>query len=466
MSSPTIPANALNKLGSLDYGGGISPDVLARVSRSLQAQSALAPKLNAAINADKTKLSGYGQLQSALAGFQDVVKSLSGSGLSTNASSSSSKTLSATSSASAASGNYAVQVSQLAQGQVLQSKLVKAPDTALAADLPSSIKIELGSVSNNSFTPNAAAGSPKSIVITAANSSLQGIASAINDAKTGVTAKVVQSGGNYALSLSTPTGTANTLRISVAGDSTVQKLLAYNPAGAKNLTEVGSAQNAQLRVNGKDITSQTNTITDAVAGTTLKLLDKGSADVVIKQDNQQISKNVGNLVSTFNALNGKLRSLQQNELKGDRSTSLVQDQFARSLKNASSIASDGTSLNLEKIGITFGRNGDLALDDAKLQAAITTDPAAVAQLFTNSSSGITETLNNQIKSVTGSGGSIAREVATVTKDIAALNQKKDSLSKALTIQANALVRQYSQQSGQTTDASGNSQIGTLFDFLG
>ncbi len=461
-----LSAGTLSGLTSADgVGGGVSPEVLARVSRTLQQRNTQAPKLNAAINNDRAKLSGLGQLQSALGGLQDVLKSLSGNGLSINASSSASKVVSATSSAQATNGTYAVQVTQLAQGQVLQSKTVKDKDLALASDVPSQIKIELGSVNNNSFVANAAV-KAKSITISPTNSSLSGIASAINDANLGVSAKVVQSGQNFSLSLSTPTGTENTLRISVTGDSTVQRLLAYNPSGTKNLVETTSAQNAQLKVNGKDVTSQSNTVTNAVEGTTLKLISKGSSDIVIKQDNQQISKNINNLVSSYNSFNAKIRNLQQNELKNERAPNVVQDQFARSLRNASVLATDGSSLTLEKIGITAQKNGDLAVDDSKLQAAIAADPSAVAKLFTNSSSGLTESLVSQAKSLTDSGGTIGRDISAVTKDIANLTQKKESLSRALTLQANALVRQYSQQSSALPGFSDSGKTGTIFDILG
>ncbi len=103
-------------LGNLNSNStGVSADVLARVTRSLSAQSAQVPKLNAALTTDRAKLSGLGQLQSALGSLQDVLQGLRGSGITTNASSSESKVLTAISSADASAGTYSVQVNQLAQ---------------------------------------------------------------------------------------------------------------------------------------------------------------------------------------------------------------------------------------------------------------------------------------------------------------------------------------------------------------
>ncbi|WP_338847967.1 flagellar filament capping protein FliD [Massilia sp. W12] len=449
-------------LGASSSPTSVSPEVLARISRTLAAQSAQAPKLNAALNQDRAKLSGLGQLQSALSGLQDVLQGVRGEGLSTSAVSGNSKVLNALGSAKATAGTYAVQVRQLAQGQVLQSKTVKDADLALAADVPTQIRFELGSSTNGVFK---AGKENKSITINPTGSSLSSIVQSINDANFGVKASVVKVGASFALSLASPSGSKNELKISVTGDSNLQKLLAYDPNGAKALTETVQAQDAKLSVNGKEFTSSSNTVSDAVQGVSLKLVAKGQTDVVVSRDNQQVIKNVNNLVSSFNSLNAKVRSLQQNELKNERAPGLVQDQLLRVLKTASVTGSDGFSLTLDKIGISVQKNGDLQVDQEKLKNAVNADPAAVAQLFTSSNSGLAESLDGQIKALTGNGGSISRDLSNISKNISSLNQKKDSLSKALALQANMLARQYSQQSGVLGDG-GQTRPGNLFDILG
>ena len=82
MILPSLFSNNANTSGS------VSADVYNKVSKIMQAQNTPAPKLNAALTADKTTLSGLGQLQSALASFQGVAQSLSGIGFDLSASSS------------------------------------------------------------------------------------------------------------------------------------------------------------------------------------------------------------------------------------------------------------------------------------------------------------------------------------------------------------------------------------------
>lgn len=456
-SKPNLPTSGTNT-------GVVPPDVLTRVTQTLQSKNTLAPKINAALASDRTKLSGLGQLQSALNNFQNVAQSISGDGLSTGTSSSASNVVKAIGSKAAVAGNYNVQVNQLAQGQVLQSKTLATPDTTIGSGNPSSIRIDFGSSTGGAFVPN---GAPKNVVINSGNNSLQGIASAINEANIGVEAKVVASGKQFALQLTAPSGSNQTLRIAVNGDTSLQSLLNTDPAGTKNLSQVRAGQNAEFTVNGVAGSSSSNVVTTAITGTRLELTAKGSSQVVVTQDNAQIGKNVDNLVSAFNTLNGKLRSLAQGDLKTDGTAGVAQERLARTLRNSEVTGADGKSVTLASVGISVGANGDLALDRNKLQAAIVADPTAVSRLFSQSGTGLADGLNNQIKSLTGADGTVTRETAALNKDISQLNTKKTNLARALTLQANALVQQYSQQ--QTNALPGLSSTGSsgnLFDIIG
>lgn len=461
LATNALPANiAANGTNS----GIVPPDVLAQVTKTLQSQNTLAPRLNAALASDQTKLSGLGQLRGALSSFQNVVQAISGDGLSTAAQSSSTAVVKAIGSKSAEAGSYNVVVSQLAQSQVLQSKNVAGVDTLVGGATPSSIKIEFGSTSSSGFVPS---GAPKTIKIDSSNNSLQGIASAINQADTGVTAKIVRSSGNQvALQLTGPTGASQSLRVSVTGDTDLKNLLDFNPAGQKALSQVTAAQDAQFTVNGVAGHSASNTVTTAITGTRLELNSKGSSQVVVTQDNSQIATNVSNLVTSFNQLNAKLKTLSQGELKQDGAATRVLDNLNRSLRNSQVTGSNGLSFNLASVGISSAANGDLVLDKAKLQSAIATDPSAVSHLFAQSGTGVADTLNSQIKSAIGSDGSIQRETSAINKDISSLNAKKANLARSLTLQANALIKQYTAQQNTALPGAGTSGPSSLFDFLG
>jgi len=445
--------------------GNSSTDVYATVGKIMQSQNTGVPKLNAALASDNTKLSGLGKLMSALTAFQSVAQSLAGSGLYASASSSAKAVLTATTSSSSAAGSYAIQVKQLAHSQNLLSKLQVNPDAAIGSG-GATLSFDFGTTEGNVFTPNASAKTAKVVVIPSGSNTLQGIAAAVNAANIGVTAKVTHGDAGYALTLSSPSGSASSLRIGVKGDAALQSLLAYDPAGTKNLTQTDAAQNAALTVDGVAVSSSSNMLTNAVAGTTLNLTATGSATLAVTRDASQFTKNVTNLVSTYNALNASLKGLQQGDLKSEGSAARIQSQLSRLFFAASSGTVGTTYITPGSIGITVQKNGDLAIDAAKLQKALSAAPDGVAKLFTNSGKGIADKLVSQIQGLIGPNGSIQKEALTINKDIAALNAKKNSLAKVLTAQANALVKQYSSNASGSASSSQTSGKSTLFDMLG
>ncbi|KAF0811938.1 Flagellar hook-associated protein 2 [Andreprevotia sp. IGB-42] len=431
-------------------------DVYEMVSKTMQSQNTQAPKINAALTSDKTKLSGLGQLQSLLASFQSLARSLSGSGLSTSATSSTKDVLNVITSGSAVAGAHTIKVDQLAQAQVLAAKAQAKADTNIGNGGPVAIKIELGTTSGDTFTP---AGTAKTITITNGDTSLQGIAKAINAANAGVTASVTQTADGYVLSLKSAGGAASSMRIDASGDAAVQGLLDFDPAGKKSLTQTAAAQDAMFTVNGTSKTSATNVLTDAVPGTTLTLTGKGSTTLTIAQDSEQITRNITSLVSAYNTLNTKLQGLQDKELQGDSTASRIQGQLARIFNSASGTGSDGSFLNLNRLGISTSKTGELTVDAEKLKAAVAADPAATAALLGGKEKGLVDKLGSQIDAVLGTSGTIQKQSKALNADIATLTVKRANLEKALTMQAQALAQKYSQM-GQLGGSTG-----TLFDLM-
>lgn len=438
-------------------------DVYDMVSKTMQSQNTLAPKLNAALSSDRTKLSGLGQLQSQLASFQGIVKSLSGGGISTSATSSAPGVVTASTTASSVSGSYAVQVDELAQSQVLTAKPQASKDAAIGSGTASTVKIDLGTTKDGAFTPSTRT-TTKTITIDGSNSNLQGIAAAINAANIGVTASVTLTAAGFVLSVTSPTGGDSSMRISVAGDPVLQGLIGYNPAGTKSLTQTSEAKDAALTVNGVAKSSASNTVTGAVPGTTLTLTGKGAGNLTIAQSPSQIADNINGFISAYNTLNSKLTDLQKGDLQGDQTASRIQSQLARIL-GGTTTGADGAYLNLSRLGISTQKNGNLAVDATTLKKSIASDPSGAAALFASGGKGLTDKINSQIDGLLGNTGSIKKQTDDLNKDVAALNVKRGNLEKSLTAQAQALAKKYSQQ-GQVGGGIGQTVGGgTLFDFL-
>jgi flagellar hook-associated protein 2 len=440
-----------------------------RVAQTMAPASAAANKVNASITKDQTKLSALGQLQSALSNFQQLVAGLTGDGLSTSAASSAKSVLTATSTGSAKAGTYAVDVKQLAQGQFLTSDdFATDANGKVGTGATTTVKIDFGTAGGDKgFVANAALTS-KSVTIDASNNTPDGIAAAFKAA--GVDVSVVKGkNGEYSLSIAGDSGAANSMRISVSGDATLKNLLAYDPTGTQKLTQASAAQDAILTVDGgKEIKSASNTIKDtAIAGATLNLVTAGKSDVTVAAGASQISDNLKSLVTAYNDLNAKMQKLQKGDLKSDTAMNQAVNQMSQLLKTG------GGSVSVTKLaaaGLSQDKDGNLVLDDKKLQAALTTDSSAVSKLFTTSDGrGIADLLSAKAGSLSSTSSVLNKETSLVTNDIKSLTAKKASMTKALTAQANALAALYTAQAqtGAGSALTGTSTgTGTLFDMLG
>ncbi|MGK5079374.1 flagellar filament capping protein FliD [Janthinobacterium sp. HLX7-2] len=460
MFNSTINSLAYANTTQQTTQGNISADVYAKVERQMQSQNTGVVKLNASLVRDQAKFSGLGQLQSALAKFQAVAKNMAGSGLSTSATSSTKDVVSATTTDKAASGSYAMNVTQLAQGQALLSGAQKSSSTAIGTGAPAQIKIEVGTADGKQFTPGS--GKVISLTIDSSNNSLDGIATALKQA--GVDASVVKGTDGYTLSLNGKTGADSSMRISVTGDAAISNLLTYAPGSSKGMQQAAAAQDALLTIDGKDVKSATNTLATAIEGATVELKSTGTTNLVIAKDSSQIASNVASFVTAYNELNSKLQSLQDGDLKYDTALGQVRSQMGQVLRTASTGV---PSSILASAGVTLGKSGELVLDEKKLKAAIDADPDAVSKLFTNNGKGVADQFSSKIGTLTGETSIIGKEVQSVGKDITTLSNKKAVLAKALTAQAQALVKAYSAQEETGTNSAlpGYTGKNSLFDFM-
>lgn len=438
--------------GSAGYNQISAMDLYNRISKSMVTQNASVQKLSASITRDQTKLSGFGQLQSALSTFQALSQSVAGIGLQIGATADDPKVLTGVTTGTAKTGTYAVDVKQLAQGQVLQAQPQKSQSAAIGNGATTTIKIELGTTTGGDFK----AGSAKTVTIDSSNNSLQGIAAALKQA--GVDTKIVKGANGYTLELDGQSGAAASMKISVGGDAALQKLLSYSPGGTQGLSQATAARDALLTIDGKQVKSASNVILGEIGGTALSLNAVGATKVVVAQDNSAIAKNVGNFVDGFNNLLAKLRALKQGDLKSDPALAQVQEQLSK-------VVSSGNQDALAKAGVTLDKNGELKIDAKMLSAAITADAGAVSKLFTDNGKGVADQLSGKISQLIGDSGVVSAQKSTIDRELSTLTKQKTQLTSALSAQATAMVSQYTQASqgnGASNSAGGAT---SLFDFL-
>ncbi len=288
---------------------------------------------------------------------------------------------------------------------------------------------------------------PVSITISAANSSLTGIRDAINNAKAGVSASIINVGnGEYRLSItSDDTGEKNAMTLSVSGDDKLQDFLNYSKTDSGNMTESVTAQDAELTVNNIPITNSSNTISDALEDITLNLNDTttGNQTLTIAKDTSKAQKAVDDWVTAYNALQDTFASLTKytavdkgadtqdasnGALVGDSTLRTVQTQLKSILGNT---ASGSAFKSLTQLGITSDPStGKLSVDDSKLKTALTKDAGGVATLIVGDGkdSGITTVIDKNLTGWLSKTGIIQAATDGVSKTLNNLTQQYNAAS--------------------------------------
>ena len=354
----------------------------------------------------QTKITAYGQVQSNLSQFQSSVLSLSNINTlkTVSATSSDTSVLSATTSVGAVAGNYAITVNQLAQAQQLVSNGQSSSTATIGSGSTSTVTFEFGTITGTktnqiydagaTFTSNGIAS--KSITIDSSNNTLTGIRDAINAAGMGVTASVINDGSSspYRLILSNnQTGVANSMRISVSGDASVSSLMTEDPSSPsnQNFQETVAALNANLTIAGVPVTKASNVISDAISGVTMTLNKTNVGSTVnlgLTNNSSGLNTSISNLVSSYNTLNASLKSLTNYDLAtrkgadlyGESTVTAIQRQIKNIVLSTLPAGSNSYTV-LNNIGITFQKDGSLAVDNTKLNTAISNNYNAVANLF-------------------------------------------------------------------------------------
>lgn len=446
-------------------GVGANLDLASLLTKLETAESQPLVALQAKAKSYTSKLSAYGTIQSALSTLQAAAKKLGDPTLfqSVTGTPTVSGILSASSTDVSSAGNYTIDVGQLAQAQTLVSAGQADSKTAIGSG---KITIDFGAITGGTLnattgqytgaTFTADASQPaKSITIDSSNNTLEGIRNAINGAKAGVTAAIVNDGSgtpNRLVLTSTATGEKSSMRISVDGDAALQSLLNNDPAGTQNLKQTATAQNAKLNVNGIDVTSATNTVKDAIQGTTLTLVGTGKTGLAMKENSAGVKTAINDFVKAYNSLQSTAKTLTAYDADTKTAAALVGDSTLRNLqtriRQALTTPQAGGANDMKvltEIGVAFQKDGTLAVDSDKLDKALAGNLKGVANLF-SSATGSTGGYGKQIDAIVTDLNANALKVASdgVTSTIKKLDDQYD----AMQVRVDATVDRYRKQFNQ------------------
>ncbi|EJN08294.1 flagellar filament capping protein FliD [Herbaspirillum sp. YR522] len=240
---------------------------------------------------------------------------------------------------------------------------------------------------------------------------LNDVMQAINTANAGVTASISNDGTNDHLVL-TPAGTS---AVSLTGTSD------YAGLTGGTMGQLMKAQDAKMSIDGVVVTSASNKVENAVSGVTFNLAKVTTADdkftLNVANDTSGITTTATSFVTAYNTLAKSIASLT----KQTPSTTLGESTNSSPLASESSVQNIMSQLrstlfgsvtggngisSLADIGISFQKDGTLALDNTKLTTASSANFAGIDNLF-SSTGGIVTKLNTLMEGILGDGGIIA-----------------------------------------------------------
>ena len=391
---------ATDYLSALNAGSGLNVpqivDALVDAERVPKQQ-----KIDEEKEAATVQISALGALKNELSVFQTNTAALDGQIGLTLSSSTSNVTLNRSDSSIASEFSHTINVSSIANGQVLNFNNGGSGFSSITADIGiDSLTIDLGTwATGPAFTRN---GTSSTFSLTAGATSLTDVRDAINNATMGVTASIIEvSEGSYSLMVKSPEGLENAMRVTTSLSGSEVDVMKYDPennAGAAkdSATEVVAASDATFTIDGIAITRSTNTITDLFSGITVDLDDVSASDLGTDQTiSSRYSETdaLGILETVVSEINFLLSFLQEQSkpgTNGEDGGPLNGDHFIRhtesKIKNLTSTAIvgyDEGEVYLSNFGVVTNLDGTLSIDEQRFREYFEANPEHFAAVTTS-----------------------------------------------------------------------------------
>ena len=265
--------------------------------------------------------------------------------------------------------------------------------TGYSSGVNSSGVLTLTSTSNNASdiaSPTSTQFS-NSIAVSADATTPAGIVAAINTANLGITAQLINTGNAttpYRIMVTGASGAASAFSL------TSQTTEGAEVSGISFGKKLQSAQDASFNVDGMVMTSSKNTVTDAIAGTTLSFTNTTTAgipaSVNFSRDTSSVSSKLDALVTAYNDANTMLGVVSDPKstvpdygatLVGNSIVNTVRNQMRQLITGNSTTPSGGLTA-LRDIGFSIDQTGVLSIDKTKLDATLQTKFDHVVTLVT------------------------------------------------------------------------------------
>lgn len=401
-----------------------------------------------------TQLSAVGTVKASIESFRTAITKLNSetsfNGLA--ASSSDEKISKITLGEKAASGTYALDVTQLASASKVTSKVFEGSSAVVnASGKDTTLTI---SQSDSNYDVKIPAGATMQQTRDAINTQLQ---------SKGISANVLTDANGSRLVISSQT-TGKGTDITLSGDS---ELATGYDAGKPPV-------NAEYTIDGIAMESKSNKITSAISGVSLELLDTKPSTITVASNTTTLKTSVQSFVSAYNALMTSINTQTKVTATGDAATTtsgaLTGDASMRQLVNgirSELLQNTGGSTvgNLAQMGIsTDPKTGLLALDDTKWNAAVATPNGAteIAKVFTGDT-GLIARMGKATDSYVGTSGLLTTRAADLNTKLTDLTTQQNTLNTRMDTLKTTLTAKYTAMDGLIAkiNASSSSIMTTL-----
>lgn len=419
---------ATDTISALGAGSGVDVKSLAQSLVDAEKTPRKAA-IDAKIKKSEGGISGYGAVKYVLGDLKTAFSNLKDlSDFNTVIpKNSQSSAFAVTTSANATAGSHTVSVTSLAKAQRNISSGFASTATSINGGAGFSFTLTKGSgAAQTTTTMNIAAG----------DDTPAGIVATINAYKAGVTAQLVNTGdaaAPYKIVVTGATGADNNFTLTSNNGA--------NPAaevtGLSFGNPIQTAANAAATIDGIAVTSSTNRIEGALAGVTFDLstLTTGTATVDLSRDTTSVKNNLKALVKAFNDANSMLNVVSDPKstvevygatLVGNSTVSNVRSQMRAMITSDSPNATDGVNA-FRDLGITLNRNGELELDEAKLDTVLQTKYDSMVTMLTANR----ESLSTLSGLSAGASGSAVKKLTQLLDNTGALSAQTDNLTKKI-----------------------------------
>ncbi|GAA0738498.1 flagellar filament capping protein FliD [Sphingomonas japonica] len=404
------------------------------------------------------QISGVSTLKSGISGFASALASLvSGGSLATQPTSSNESVVKVSKLAGGSAGalNSTIEVRQIAAIQSASTAPI-ADRTAVVGKGMLTLQFGTATVADGAMT-GFAAGSAAAIdiVIDDSNSTLDGIARAINAKGAGVTASILSDADGARLVLKGATGESQAFTLSATEDGSAPGLSALTVGVGASGTTIGSAaRDAIVAVDGVALKRASNSINNLIDGVKIDLVTAQPGTMIAlgsSAPTANLRQAVTDVVTTYNELLAMVKE-QTNSISGalrsdPAAQTMLRSMRALTLTELIPAGADGAPTNLAEIGVTTNRDGTLSVDTGKLAKVLANHPGSVEAMFAPGSSGASEkglsaALNAISAQVTSTKFGLGASEARYTKAQSLLVDQQLKASDAAEVMRTRLTQQF------------------------